>query len=294
MAINLEYYRAFYYVALYKSISRAAEEMFVSQPAVSKAIRNLEESLKCTLFVRSSHGSELTRNGVLLFSHVSKAFNEFELGESIVSRSALDQSQDIYIGATESSLYSVLLPKLTVFKREYPNVHFHISGCSTSELINMLAEGTVDLALGVTPIVKQTNIPITELDDVYDVVFAHKDFPIDDTVPLTIEQFLAQPLIGVRADSSAGKHITDFFGAFGYTYNPLFTVETSSQVCPLVENRLGIGIAPMWALDEYKSGNLRKLNTAFSIPTRKIFLAINNKYPISPLCRKFIQLIGNT
>mgnify|MGYP002707653118 FL=1 len=100
MAINLEYYRAFYYVALYKSISRAAEEMFVSQPAVSKAIRNLEESLKCTLFVRSSHGSELTRNGALLFSHVSKAFDEFEIGESIVSRNVLDQSQDIYIGAT--------------------------------------------------------------------------------------------------------------------------------------------------------------------------------------------------
>ena len=47
----------------------------------------------------------------------------------------------------------------------------------------------------------------------------------------------------------------------------------------------------MWALDEYKGGNLKKLNTAFSIPTRKIFLAVNNKYPISPLCRKFIHLV---
>lgn len=293
MAISLEYYRAFYYVALYNSISRAAEEMFISQPAVSKAIKNLEDSLKCTLFVRSSHGSTLTRDGVMLFNHVAKAFSEFQAGESIVSRNTLDQSQNIYIGATESSLYSVLLRKLPVFKSEYPNVHFHISGCSTSELITMLSDGAVDFALGVTPIVKQTSIHITELADVYDVVFAHKDYPVNDVPPLTVEQLFAHPLVGVRSDTSAGKHITDYFESFGYTYKPLITVETSSQVSPLVEKRLGIGIAPMWTLDEYKGGNLRRLNTAFSIPTRKVFLATNDKYPISPLCRKFIQLVSN-
>lgn len=291
MAINLDYYRTFYYVAVYSSISRAAEELYISQPAVSKAIRILESELKCTLFVRSSHGTTLTDDGQQLFEYVSRAFNELSSGVKSVSRNEIYESQDIYIGATESSLYSVLLPKLGIFKKEYPNVHFHISGCSTKELIDMLNDGSIDLAMGVTPVTKQTAFPIIELADVYDVVFAHIDYPINDDVPLTIEQICSQPIVGVGPNTSAGKHISDFFSEYGCSYTPAFTVETSSQVCHFVENQLGIGIAPQWTLVQYKSSNLKKLETAFSIPKRKIFLAINNKYPISPLCHQFINLI---
>ena len=292
MYINLEYYRAFYYVAVYKSISRAAEELYISQPALSKSIQNLEKKLHCTLFTRSSQGTTLTQDGMILFNHVSHALQEFEAGEQKVSRVDSKLIQDIYIGATESSLYSIVLPLLVDFKKDYPHVRFHISGCSTGELMGMLSEGTIDLALGVTPLPDGIDHPVTELSEVQDVFFIHEDYPIDDSVPLSLEQLSHCPLVGVGPESSAGKHIACFFRENGFVYEPMFTVETSSQVSPFVRSKLGIGIAPRWTLrltPPYH--DLRELKTSFSISPRHIFLAVNHKYPMSPICQMFVRLI---
>lgn len=291
MGINLEYYRAFYYVAIYESISRAAEEMYVSQPAVSKAIQNLEKQLSCTLFVRSPHGTKLTRDGTQLFTHVSQAFKEFQLGEHLISRRDGYQ-EDIYIGTTESPLYSIILPILSVFKEKFPSVRFHINSYSSSELIYVLDNGLIDMAFGVTPIIRETVIPLIALSDISDIFFVHQDFPIDDSVPLTPQQLANFPIVGVSAESSAGMHIIDFFKAHGVEYSPMFTVETSTQILPFVTNKLAIGIAPEWVLKVGAgSETLHILNTEASIPTRKMFLAINKKYPISPVCHKFIDMV---
>ncbi len=291
MDINLEYYRAFYYVAIYQSISRAAEEMYISQPAVSKAIQNLEKQLSCSLFIRSSHGTKLTRDGTLLFAHVSNAFKEFELGEHIISRRDGYQ-EDIYIGTTESPLYSVILPILSIFKEKFPFVRFHINSYTSSDLIRILDNGMIDMAFGVTPIIQETIIPLIPLSGISDVFFVHKDFNIDDSVPLTLQQLSSFPIVSASPESSAGIHIIDFFKSCGIDYSPMFTVETSTQILPFVTNKLAIGIAPEWVLKVGAgSETLHILNTEMSIPTRKMFLAINKKYPISPVCQKFIDLV---
>lgn len=292
MLINPEYYRAFYYVAIYNSISRAAEEMFISQPAVSKAIHNLEEKLKCTLFIRSSQGSRLTREGAVLFEHVSRAFEELEDGERKVKRDYSDIIQTISIGVTESPLYLILMPKLMLFRQTHSNVRFHISSCTSPHLLQMLNRGTVDLAMGVTPIAEAVTFPITELDALQDIFFAHKDFPIDDTEPLDIAAIAHCPIVGVGPNSSAGQHIAAFFSANGQRYEPMITVETSTQIPHFVQSRLAIGVAPSWTLDPRFAGNsLRQLNTSFSIPARSVFMAINGKYPVTRICQEFIDFI---
>lgn len=98
--VNLEHYRVFYYVAAYQSITRAAAQLYISQPAVSKSIQRLEEEMNCKLFTRTPHGSVLTPEGTLLYSHVSKAMKEFELGEGKVLRLDSSQRQEIRVGAT--------------------------------------------------------------------------------------------------------------------------------------------------------------------------------------------------
>ena len=80
MEKNLSSYRIFYAVANTENISRAAKELYISQPAISKSIQKLEENLGVKLFERSSRGVTLTPEGELLYTHVKSAFETLSLG----------------------------------------------------------------------------------------------------------------------------------------------------------------------------------------------------------------------
>ena len=288
--IHLEYYRIFYQVAVSQSITRAAAQLYISQPAVTKAIHKLEKELNCRLFTRTPHGSMLTEEGTLLFYHVSRAMKEFETGEEKVNQPENPGEQPICIGVTESALYSVLIPAISSYRREYPHSNFQIKCSSTSRLLSMLEQQEIDIALGVTPVPQSVTISILELCEVRDVFFAHRSFPVDDRIPLTPQLLCTLPIVGVGPQSSAGSHIVAYFRSLGLTYTPAFTVETSTNVLPFVEKELAIGLAPEWTIQASTcSENLRKLNTSFSIPARKIFLAFGDRHSLSPACRNFID-----
>ena len=82
MNVNLEYYKIFYYVAKCGGITSAANELFISQPAVSRAVRQLETDLGAALFVRTPRGVKLTPEGEVLYAHVSRGYESIKLGES--------------------------------------------------------------------------------------------------------------------------------------------------------------------------------------------------------------------
>ena len=82
----MELYYNFYIVAEYGNISKAAERLFISQPAVTKSIKNLENSLGIKLFNRTSKGVNLTDEGKMLYNHVKNAFMEIEAGEKLIKK----------------------------------------------------------------------------------------------------------------------------------------------------------------------------------------------------------------
>lgn len=139
-SFNLEYYRAFYTVAQTGNVTKAAELLCLSQPAVSRSIHRLEESLGCKLFTRVSRGVRLTVEGTALFSHVDSAFKSLSNGERELKRLAAFEAGTLIIGAAETPLYHFLLPKLGQFREMHPNVTLQVQGSSTHETIQMLAQ----------------------------------------------------------------------------------------------------------------------------------------------------------
>ena len=85
MDINLELYKVFYYVATTLSFSEASRQLFISQSAVSQAVKNLEKKLGHTLFVRSTKRVILTPEGELLLQHVKPALSMLNEGEAVLS-----------------------------------------------------------------------------------------------------------------------------------------------------------------------------------------------------------------
>ena len=159
MDTNFEHYKVFYYVAKYGNLTKAAAVLKTSQPAVTRTIHNLENILGCRLFIRSKSGMKLTPEGNIFYEYIAAGCAQFFKGENNLSNLISLENGTIYISATETALHCYLFEAVRDFNILYPNVHFKILNNSTTDSVNALKEGKVDLAvvsatLQVTPPLK--------------------------------------------------------------------------------------------------------------------------------------------
>lgn len=148
----------------------------LSQPAVTRSIHRLEESLGCKLFTRVSRGIRLTVEGTALFSHVDSAFKSLSNGERELKRLAAFEAGTPIIGAAETPLYHFLLPKLGQFREMHPNVTLQVQGSSTHETIQMLRAEQADVVPAVSPLTDVEDLSVTELASFRDVFVAGPRF----------------------------------------------------------------------------------------------------------------------
>ena len=113
--ITYDYYRIFYYVAQYKSFTKAARALHNNQPNITRCMNNLEQELKCTLFLRSNKGIALTPEGRQLYEHVALAFEQLSIGEEEIRQNGELEHGLVSIGASENALRLILLEKLELF-----------------------------------------------------------------------------------------------------------------------------------------------------------------------------------
>lgn len=147
MEHTLSSYYIFYTVAEYGNISKAATKLFISQPAVSKSIQKLEDSLGCRLFLRNSRGVTLTEEGELLYGHVKSAMDTLLLGEEKVRRAIGLGMGHLKIGVSSTLCKYVLLAYLKDFTQEFPHISLSILCQSTSETLRLIQEGQLDIGL---------------------------------------------------------------------------------------------------------------------------------------------------
>ncbi len=169
MEQNLNYYKIFFEVAKTGNISKAAETLYISQPAVSKSITKLEQSLNHTLFIRSKKGVKLTEEGETLYQHLLVAFESIEKAEKNLKRIGELGMGQLRIGVSTSLCKYILLPYLQEFIQENPHVKVSIECNPTYETIQLLKEGKIDIGLICeTPINTQFHFfPIRSIQDTF-------------------------------------------------------------------------------------------------------------------------------
>lgn len=147
MEQNLNYYKIFYEAAKAGNISKAAEMLYISQPAVSKAITKLEQSLGHTLFIRSKRGVKLTEEGEMLYQHLAKAFDSIDTAEKTLKRIGQFGIGQIRIGVSTSLCKHILLSYLQDFIQDNPHVKVSIECNPTYETIQLLKDDKIDIGL---------------------------------------------------------------------------------------------------------------------------------------------------
>ena len=169
MEQNLSQYKIFYEVAKAGNISKAAKELYISQPAISKAISKLEDSLNVTLFTRSSRGVHMTPEGEILFRHAETAFQALNSGEEELKRIREFNIGHLRIGVSNTLCKYILLPYLKKFIEQYPHIKITIEGQATARTISMLEQHTLDIGLVAEPagLSGLSFIPVMEIQDVF-------------------------------------------------------------------------------------------------------------------------------
>lgn len=175
---NLNNYRIFYTVASLGNISKAADKLFISQPAISKSISNLEKGLGVTLFSRTSKGVSLTEEGEILFQHIGNAFDSINQAEDEIKKIHDLGIGQLKIGVSTSLCKHILLDYLKDFIDENPHIKVTIRCHSTKNTLNLLADGKIDLGL-----ICETDIPkgftYKELTTIHDI-FVTSDSYLDN------------------------------------------------------------------------------------------------------------------
>ncbi|HIT88970.1 MAG TPA: LysR family transcriptional regulator [Candidatus Merdenecus merdavium] len=172
---SLSLYRVFYTVATRGNISKAAEELFISQPAISKSIKKLEEGLNTTLFLRNSRGVELTEEGKLLYQYVQSAFETLKVGEGKLQQITELGMGHLKIGVSTTLCKHILLPYLKKFVSLHPHIKISIECQSSNITLQMLEDHNIDIGLIGQPSNKQ-NVAFYPLGEIEDIFVATKQY----------------------------------------------------------------------------------------------------------------------
>lgn len=279
---NLSLYRIFYTTARTGNISRAAEELFISQPAVSKSISRLEQSLGTELFTRSSRGVQLTEEGELLYSHVRSAFQTLESAENQLRIRREFGMGQLRIGVSSTLCKYILLPCLKDFVKLHPHLRVTISCQSTNHTMRMLEEGELDLGLTGKP-EKLGSLTFAPVMQVQDIFIATRDylenlslftgqkekdsFSADDTL-----SFLKNAVLMLLDRENLTRQYLDRY-LKEHTLFPENILETTSMDLLIDFARIGLGIAGVireFVLQELKDGTFLEMPLPFPVPPREI------------------------
>lgn len=289
---SLEGYRVFYTVAKCRSITLAANELAISQPAVSQSVKQLEEVLQTRLFTRTSKGVRLTREGELLYSYVAKGYEQIALGEQKLMQLKNMELGEIRIGASDMTLQFFLLPYLERFHEQFPAIKIGVTNGPTPETLSNLEEGRIDFGVVSTPFAENESVKITPVREIEDIFIAGRRFIPYKNRMLDFTQLEELPLICLEKNTSSRSYMEQFLAQNQVMLNPEFELATSEMIVQFTLRNLGVGcVVKDFAREYIEAGTLFELRFNKMIPKRQFCIVRNQKNPLSVAAGKLLEII---
>ena len=292
MTGNLEYFKVFYYTAKCGSLTKAAGELAISQPAVSQALKQLERSLDVELFYRASKGVRLTAEGELLFSYVEKGYEQIELGVQKVRQMQNMELGEIRIGASDMTLQFYLLPFLEKFHEQYPEIKIVVTNAPTPQTLETLRAGRIDFCIVSSPFGEMGDLEVLPVREIEDVFVAGRRFTSYKNKTLDFQELENLPLICLEKNTSTRKYMDEFMAKNNVRIQPEFELATSDMIVQFVRRNLGVGcVVKDFAKDYVDSGLLFELRFNKIIPKRQFCVVRNTKIPMNTAAKKLLQIM---
>lgn len=293
MATNLDLYRVFYSVATHGNISKAANELFISQPAVSKAICNLERSSGITLFSRNSRGVKLTKEGEVFYQYVKSALNQIYEGERVLTKLKNKEIGIIKVGISSILCKNFLVPRLKNFIQKYPQIKIIINNKTSSETLKLLDDGKVDIAIVSTPC-DYFHYNFVEIFKIQDIFVASKGYINSHNIENLEDITSYHTLMLLEEGNVSRKYIDLYFNQNNIHIKPDIELSNMDLLVELAKVDLGITVAiKEFITNELSDGPLIELPIKPSIPCRSIVMLSHKSTPLSIASQAFWNYLIN-
>ncbi len=292
MVENFEYYKVFYYVGKLGSITGAAKELSISQPAVTQSVHQLEKALGCSLFQRTSRGMKFTSEGELLYRYVERGYEQIDLGEHRLRQMQHLDAGEVRIGASDMTLRFFLLPFLEKFHELYPGIKVTVTNGPTPETLDYLDDDKIDFGVISTPFAEKEGYNFFRVSTIEDTFVAGRRFIQYKNRMLDFSDLKNIPLILLEGNSSTRNYIDNFLQSYNVDIRPEFELSTSDMIVQFALRNLGVGcVVKSFAQEYLDSGVLFELRFKSLIPKRDICVITDETRPLSIAASRLLELI---
>jgi len=293
MDINFELYKVFYYVAKHLSFSAAASDLYISQSAVSQAIKLLEEKLNTKLFVRSTKQVHLSPAGVLLFTHAEQAFLFLKLGERNINELHSLERGELKIGASDTICKYYLLPYFQQFNQLYPKIKLNVTNRPSPVCTELLTKGLVDISvINLNDDNSYHNMTVSKRKVLHDVFIASSAFNHLQNHPLTLHDIATLPLLTLEKNTTTRSFLDAIFAQQNIAFQPEIQLGSVDLLIELAKIGLGIAfVSREYIQKELADNQLFTLTLTTEIPPRELGIITHDCLPIPLAAQKFIELL---
>lgn len=289
--VNLEWYRIFLQTAKHGNLTKAAQQLHITQPSVSYAIKQMEESLGLKLFHRMSKGVSLTEEGRALLVYVEQSFSLLDAGQHYIREMKQLHEGELRIGASDSLIKHVLLPYLNRFHQQYPGIRIRLSHGKSHDIANRLKDGLLDCGIVHMPLADPM-LQIQELAAFEHCLVVGDSFKAWTQRVLTASELVELPLLMLSPGSSTRSSIDQWLASRELTIKP--DIELGSVDLLIEFAMLGYGAAFInrsFVQQEMKEGKLFELRLEEALPSRSIGLALRRDRHLSLAADCFVSML---
>ncbi|MDR2046715.1 MAG: LysR family transcriptional regulator [Clostridiales bacterium] len=291
MLVNMELYRVFYTVAKCGSLTRAAHELFISQPAVSQSIKQLEQQIGGTLFIRTSKGMDLTYEGQIIFGYIEKAQELIDTAEHKFKQLKDLEFGSFTIGANDTLCKNFLLKYICAFNKQHPDINIQIKNRTTVDTVSLLRSGRADIGFVNLP-TDAKDMNVTECFKIHDVFVSDGKFFGGVNASLEYSELLELPLIVIERTSTTRMLIDEYFDKLKIRMTPSFELSSHELVVEFAKAGLGIGcVVREFVEDDLREGRLFEIPLKEPLPPRGIGLITLTNTPIKFAAKRFADML---
>lgn len=291
MTNNYELYKVFYWAAKTGSLTQAAKALYLTQPSVSHAIKQLEDRFGITLFYRNSKGVALTKEGAILYSYIEQSQIYITLAEEKMAALKNLESGELRIGGSDSLFKHYLLPYLEDYHEQHPGIRLHLNHGTTPEIISFLKEGRIDLGVVRMPMV-DPQLEVKESFQLQDCFVAGARYAELQGHVLSLDRLLQHPIILFSRNSRARMAITELFQSYGHQLKPEIEVGSVDLLVEFARKGLGISyVTREFVTKELEEGSLFEIQLDVRLPPSHVGIMIMRNMPLSIAARGFLELL---
>ena len=296
MEQNMNLYYIFYQVASEGNITGASNRLFISQPAISKAIQKLEEQLGVALFMRSSRGVTLTKEGTMLFHQAESAFQAIEYGEKQIKLLKDTESWQLTIGVSSTLCKYVLLPYLKGYMNSHPHVRISIQCQSSLDTASLLQKGAIDIGL-IGDIPLNQSLEFKSFMKIQDSFVATNKYLNSQRCCISDvkELFRYATVMMLDKENITRQYVDKFLQEQHLDITGLMEVSSMDLGIEFAKTDLGIAcVIKEFVEKELKNGQLHELQLPILIPSRNIGFSYRKIAQSNVSVSSFLEYIFKT